>query len=301
MSLKSFIFDKYGYYPNEIIDYTFIIEQWIFHLESVDESEEEIEKIASFTLEMSKLFNGRGAQFIKNRTGKYISLGLEKPVVLVSVPIGRISLGDVEKMHISYLNQPSEEELNVTNLIAIWEDKIELIEKQCSKALKKDEIHYNDIFTAMSCALGMAENAVQYLADAKIDYGDKIETLTLVHKRLNSLDSWTFFNPFNLIVSHRVRDYAELYKFELIGMEEFINILDHIKLNTKEASLLMARLLFPTKIFDLLEENYMQTGNITSRALEYCSCATREITRLKNVHRFLVNKFQIRPIKWLEE
>lgn len=301
MSLKSFVFDKYGYYPSEIVEYTFIVEQWIFHLETVEDSEEEIENIASFSIELSKEFNGRGAQLIKNRVGKYISYGLEKPVVLVCVPIGKVSLNDVDMLHQKYLNAKNEDNLTISSLLKLWEDKVELIESQCSKALKKDEVHYNDIFTAMSCALGMAENAIQYLAESKLDYGDNVEPLTIVHKRLNSLDSWTFFNPFNLIVSHRVRDYAELYKFELIGMEEFINVLSHVELTTKEASLLMARLLFPTRIFDLLEENYMRTGNITSRALEYCACATREITRLKNIHRYLVNRYQIRPIKWLQE
>ncbi len=301
MSLKSFVFDKYGYYPSEIVEYTFIVEQWIFHLEMIDFAEEEIESIADFSVELSKEFNGRGAQLIKNRVGKYISYGLEKPVVLVCVPIGVITLNDVDILHKKYLNIKNEDNLTISNLLKLWEDKVELIESQCSKALKKDEIHYNDIFTAMSCALGMAENAIQYLAEAKLDYGDNIESLTIVHKRLNSLDSWTFFNPFNLIVSHRVRDYAELYKFELIGMEEFINVLSNVELTTKEASLLMARLLFPTRIFDLLEENYMRTGDITSRALEYCNCATREVTRLKNIHRYLVNKYQIRPIKWLQE
>jgi hypothetical protein len=84
-------------------------------------------------------------------------------------------------------------------------------------------------------------------------------------------------------------------------MENLIDVLSRINLNAKEASLLMARLLFPTRIFDLLEENYLKNGNITSRAIEYCNCASREITRLKNIHRFLVNFYHIRPIKWLQE
>lgn len=301
MSIKSFVFDKYGYYPNEIVEYTFIIEQWIFHLEFCEEDEEEIIKINDFCLEMNKRFLGKGVQIIKNRAGSFISLGLEKPVVLLCVPLGKVNLDDVRYLHESYLNIDQEEKFTISSLIKIWEDKVELIESQCSKALKKDEIHYNDIFTAMSCALGMAENAIQYLAEAKLDYGDEINNLTIVHKRLNSLDSWTFFNPFNLIISHRVRDYAELYKFELIGMEELMNVLSMISLTAKEASLLMARLLFPTRIFDILEENYLRNGNITNRAIEYCSCAAREITRLKNIHRYLVTHYQIRPIKWLQE
>ena len=301
MSIKSFVFDKYGYYPSEIVDYTFVIEQWIFHLEFYEEDEEKIKEINEFSLELNKIFNGRGVQLIKNRSGNFISYGLEKPVVLLCAPLGKMDLNEVRLLHDTYLNYEKDESFTISNLIKIWEDKVELIESQCSKALKKDEVHYNDIFTAMSCALGMAENAIQYLAEAKLDYGDEITNLTLVHKRLNSLDSWTFFNPFNLILSHRVRDYAELYKFELINMENLIDVLSRINLNAKEASLLMARLLFPTRIFDLLEENYLKNGNITSRAIEYCNCASREITRLKNIHRFLVNFYHIRPIKWLQE
>lgn len=301
VSLKSFVFDKYGYYPSEIVDYTFIIEQWIFHLEFYEGDEDELSNINDFCIELNKMYMGKGVQIIKNRAGNFISQGLEKPAVLLCSPLGKMNLYDVIYLHEKYLNVNNGEDFSISNLIKIWEDKVELIESQCSKALKKDEVHYNDIFTAMSCALGMAENAIQYLAEAKLDYGDEIENLTLVHKRLNSLDSWTFFNPFNLIVSHRVRDYAELYKFELINMEDFINVLSNINLTAKEASLLMARLLFPTRIFDLLEENYMKNGNITNRAIEYCACANREITRLKNIHRFLVQKYQIRPIKWLQE
>ena len=75
MSIKSFVFDKYGYYPSEIVDYTFVIEQWIFHLEFYEEDEEKIKEINEFSLELNKIFNGRGVQLIKNRSGNFISFG----------------------------------------------------------------------------------------------------------------------------------------------------------------------------------------------------------------------------------
>lgn len=302
MSIKSFVFDQYGYYPEEIIDNTFIIDNWLFKLETtLDKTEDEISELAQFSLQVSKSFQGRGAQIIKNRVNKYISFGQGEPYALIAVPISKVGYHEVLHLNKTFNKKQTNNEFKISTLITIWSERYDNIEKQCFSSLKMDDIHYNDVYTAVSCAFGLAENAIQYLADAKLDYDDNIENLSVVHRRLNSLDSWTFFNPFNLIYDNSLRDIAELYKFELISIEEFINILDEMNYNKKEASILMGRLMYPTRIFDLLEDNYLNIQSIHKKAVEYCAYIDKEITRLKNAHRILVRKYQIRPIAWLHE
>lgn len=184
-------------------------------------------------------------------------------------------------------------------MINIWLERFENIKNNCFESIDKNKNNYDLMETAVSFSLGLAENALSYLADTKLDYGNEIERLSLCHKRLNSLDSYSFFNPFNLIIDSIVRDYAELYKFELIDIHDLNKISDQLMINQKEASILMARILYPTRIFDLLEDNYLNEEYKFNQASEYLKSIDKELQRIKNIHKFLIKKYNIRPIKWL--
>ena len=118
---------------------------------------------------------------------------------------------------------------------------------------------------------------------------------------LNSYDSYSFFNPFNMIIDTVIRDYAELYKFELIDIYDLDKIISNLNINVKEASLLMARILYPTRIFDLLEDNYLKEDHKINKTIEYVNSLDKELQRIKNVHSLLKRKYNIRPIEWLRK
>ena len=91
--------------------------------------------------------------------------------------------------------------------------------------------------------LGLAQNAMQYLSEIIVDFGHHLQDLTLVHKRLKNLDSFEFFNPFNLIVDHPLKDLCELYKNDYLSFEELQQKLNFYHLDSKSASVFVARML----------------------------------------------------------
>ena len=298
MLTLSFLFDNYGLYPNDLVENSFIIDDELYKIEEVREyTEQDFVALNNYSLELKYLFN-KTFKIIKNRKNEYITNYVNKNYVLISVPIYKINYFDVIKYNLHYMNK-EKKEYSINQMIGVWLERYTNIQNNCFNALSNDDINYNAIYTAVSFSFGLAENAISYLADAKLDYGDNIERITLTHIRLNLLDSYSFLNPLNIIYDSIVRDYAELYKFELIDIYELNKIIDQVQLNQKEASLLMARILYPTRIFDLLEDNYLSEEHKFNKTLEYLKCIDKELQRIKNVHKLLVRKYNIRPISWL--
>ena len=298
MLTLSFLFDNYGLYPNDLVEDSFIIDDKLYKIEEVQEySEDDFISLYNYSLELKKLFNNT-FELIKNRKNNYLTNYANKSYVLISTPIYKVSLQDIIKYNRYFYNKDNRV-YSISQMINVWLERYNNIQKDCFNALCNDDIIYNNMYIAVSFSFGLAENALSYLADAKIDYGDEIERLTLTHIRLNLLDSYSFFNPLNIIYDSVIRDYAELYKFELIDIHDLNKIIDELHITQKEASLLMARILYPTRVFDLLEDNYLSKEHKYNKTIEYLNCLDKELQRIKNAHRLLVKKYNIRPISWL--
>ena len=296
----SFLFDNYGLYPLEIIDNSFIIDDFLYKVEEIKNyTEEDIININNFSKEINVLYNN-SFYLIKNRKGNYITSIIDKNYVLVSTKIDKINYYDILKFTKYFINK-NNEKYNISEMIKIWNERFENIKKSCFNSIDSNDVNFDKIHTAVSFSFGLAENAISYLADSKIDYGDNIERLSLSHIRLISYDSYSFFNPFNMIIDTIIRDYAELYKFELIDIYDLDKIISNLNINVKEASLLMARILYPTRIFDLLEDNYLNEDHKVNKTIEYVNTLDKELQRIKNVHALLKRKYNIRPIEWLKK
>ena len=297
MIALSFLFDNYGLYPNDLVDNSFIIDDKLYKVEEIKNySEEDMNSLVNFSIEIKKVI-GKDYQIIKNRKNQYITRNVNANYVLISVPIYKVNYYDIINFNMFFQNKNIN--YKVSQMIDIWLERYTNIQNSCFNALNNEDKYYNDIYIAVSYSFGLAENAISYLADAKLDYGDEIERLVLSHVRLNSLDSYSFLNPLNMIYDSIVRDYAELYKFNLIDLIELNKITDYLNLTQKEATLLMARVLYPTKVFDILEDNYLNDDYKFNKASEYFKTIDKELQRIKNLHKLLIKKYNIRPIKWL--
>ena len=297
MIALSFLFDNYGLYPNDLVDNSFIIDDKLYKVEEIKNySEEDMNSLVNFSIEIKKVI-GKDYQIIKNRKNQYITRNVNASYALISVPIYKVNYYDIINFNMFFQNKNIN--YKVSQMIDIWLERYNNIQNSCFNALNNEDKYYNDIYIAVSYSFGLAENAISYLADAKLDYGDEIERLVLSHVRLNSLDSYSFLNPLNMIYDSIVRDYAELYKFNLIDLIELNKITDYLNLTQKEATLLMARVLYPTKVFDILEDNYLNDDYKFNKASEYFKTIDKELQRIKNLHKLLIKKYNIRPIKWL--
>lgn len=298
--MKSFLFEKYGYYPTNIIDNSFEYKGFIFTLTQTDINEEEIKEVEYVNSMVYDELNN-GSIIIKNRSGNVISFDGEQNYVLWAVKKGTQNFINLFNLHLAFHNKLSKERIQISELLSLWEEKFEFIETRVIPTLRSDDFDYGTILEGVYFAFGLAENALQYLADAKLDFGNFLEHHTLVHKRLNDFSNSIFFDPFNYMIDSPIRDLAELYKANKISLEIFLKYLDYYDLDTKEASVLMARILFPTKLFDTLERHYIDRKNIKKEILDYRISCEMELVRLKNMHLLLVRKYGIRPIIWLEK
>lgn len=298
--MRAFLFDQYGYYPPHEDDSEFELEGWTFKLEAIqDQKEEELQSLNDFLQRLMQLFPTMGAQIITNRKGTFISEDDYGKVILVATKKQKMRIQDIIKIHQHYVNSPSEIPYTTTYLSSLWEEKINSIEQKILPSIRVDDFAYQKIMIAAIYALGLAENALQYLTEIAIDYGKEISPLTLSHRRLESLDSHTVFDPLNLILDSPIRDIAEAWKYKVITTTELLQILPTYQLSIKEVSLLFARMLFPTRFFDLLEKHYGERVDVRKQILAYYREMNQDLLELKKVEQLLVKNYGIRPISWL--
>lgn len=297
--MRAFLFEKYGYYPDKIENGHFEFKGWIFHLVETEMDEKSLFELEQILSELNEKFEGRSSYIVHNRFNELSSFDGEQNYVLWAIQKSKVGYDDLLKMHEIYRNYNSKEQIKISDILLLWEDKFDFVESKIIPSLRSDDAEYYSILEGIYFAFGLAENALQYLADTRLDYGNIITSHTLVHKRLSSLTYDVFFDPFNLILDNPIRDLAELYKSGNITTDHFAMLLQYYDFNQQEASLLMARILFPTKLFDVLERHYIDRVDIKKEILNYRISNEMELTRLKNVHLLLVKKYSIRPLNWL--
>ncbi len=299
--MRAYIFDKYGYYEDEEFATEFDYQGWHFKLEKTDKTEQELSDLNDYLKKMENLFFGSGVSIIKNRDGNFLSVADFGNCALVSVKDYNLSANDLLKLHIYFKNEEKEAKYTIKEMAKLWEDKIDLIEERILPSFKIDDYSYEKIMTTIIFAIGLAENALQYLAELILDYGDNIENLTLVHKRFYQFSSYEFFSPFNLVIDSPMRDLAELYKSGFIDNQRLLQLLSNYNPSTKEVGLLIARILYPTPLFDILDEYYTLKKDMKLQILEYKEKASKFLETVKNLEKLLVEYYNIRPIKWMNE
>jgi len=298
--VRAFIYDKYGYYPQEEFATSFEYQGWFFKIEISEKNDQEIHALRLMLEDLNRHFDKLGSDIILTKDGHYVSSSEYGPVVLVAIKIGEVTLSDLIKMHGIYYNRFNNTLLRISHIRSLWMNKTDVIESRILSTLPLEDLNYRPVYLLGQYALGLAENAIQYLLDTGLDYGDEIINKTLAHKRIDVFNEKFLFNPFNLVVDSPMRDYAELYKNEEISLEQLSTILRGYSITKQDASILLARVIYPSNIFDLLEDYYELKKNIFGKVNKiYSNIDNREL-RLKKLHAYLVKVYQIRPISWLK-
>ena len=298
--MLSFLFDNYGYYPNDLADNTFDYKNWIFKLTRVDEDEKNISSIEQFDERIRNCFNGFAGHVIKNRNNQYITYSNGVSYSLITVPKVNINIYDYFKLHTYFKNIESNKNYSLSKIEKVLEEKYEFIETVVLPSIRRDVDSYSSYLFLVFYNFGLAENALQYLSDAINDFGDKLSYLTLTHKKEASFNSVSFYSPFNFIIDHPIRDIAQILKNENLGEKEIIEFLNLYNLNTQEASVLFALILYPQKIFDELIEFYDNKKDISFYLFEEQKKISFNKEKIKYIYYILQYKYNIRPIKWIE-
>jgi hypothetical protein len=250
-AMKTFLFEQYGYYPKNLDNNTFIIDGWIFKLISTEISNENLVAIENYTNVINDNFNKIGPYIIKNKLNNNLSMLKDINYVLISCLKKNMNLIDLKKFHALFYNE--EEYVELDKILDAWKSRVEKIENNLSKNLRVDSLNYKYNLDIAMFSIGLAINAMQYLSDIIYNYGKELHGVTIVHKRLVNLDSFDFFNPFNFIVEHPLKDIVLLYQSNYLCFEEFKNSLLNYKLDIISATFTMSRLLYRVDVFDFLE------------------------------------------------
>lgn len=298
--MRAFLYDKYGYYPDEEYSTSFTYQGWFFKLEISEKNDYELASLKKLLNDINNSFQNLGSDIVLTRDGHYVTTSEYGPVVLVAIKEGKVTIDTLFKMHQMFYNQ-FQNQLTVSYLRNLWLNKINTIEERIIPSLPNDNKEFSSLYILSMYALGSAENAIQYLLDIIYYYGNEIKNTSLVHKRIDELNSFYLFNPFNLIIDSPMRDLAELYKNDLLSLEQLYDLLKKYPLTSLDASLLLARCLYPNQIFDLLEDYYELKKDITNRVNQLIISINSKEFKLKKLHKFLVSNYQIRPISWLDK
>ena len=299
--MRAYIFDKYGYYEEDEFATEFDFQGWHFKLEKTDKTEQELSDLNDYIKKLENIFYNSGVSIIKNRDGNFLSVADFGNCALVSVKDYSLTANDLLKMHTYFKNEEKEAKYTIKEMTKLWEDKLDLVEERILPSFKIDDYSYEKIMTTIIFALGLAENSLQYLAELVLDFGDSIDNLTLTHKRFYKFSSYEFFSPFNLIIDSPMRDLAELYKSEFIDNTRLLQLLATYNPTDKEVGLLLARILYPTPLFDLLDEYYDLRKDVKPQILAYKEKAPKFLEAIKELEKQLVKIYSIRPIKWMND
>ena len=166
--MKSFLFERYGYYPDNLDNNSFDYKGYIFNLTMTDLSEEEIKELDEVSKSLYNLYN-EGCIIIKNRSNNYLSFDGEKHYVLWTCKKGNKSIKDLINMHNYFHNNLTLEKIDLNELFNLWEEKFEFIETRVISTLRSDDYDYNMILEGIYFAFGLAENALEYLKVGNYD------------------------------------------------------------------------------------------------------------------------------------
>ena len=97
--MLSFLYEQYGYYPQNLINESFIIDNWKFKLIAIDQKNDYVDKIDEFVKLNRKIFDNIGPYIIPTRNGEKVASYDGKKYVLVSVYLRDISVEDVRRFH----------------------------------------------------------------------------------------------------------------------------------------------------------------------------------------------------------
>lgn len=292
--MREFIFDQWGYQMEQEDSYSFFYENWYFRLEKTDYDEKHLQNLAAFCQSLSSQIP-QHAEIVLNKHQHYISRMGNDDLVLISVPNIAPSWELLMKLQtIPFGNQT----YTLTEMQELWEEKARLYQEQVVPSLRK--IIPDDTLEAyLIYARYLLENAIQYLAEIRLDHSDVIPHLVLAHKRLSHWDAYSILNPLNMVLESRTRDLAELFKFGYVSVSSAVRVLKEYQIDTMEAELFFARVLFPTPFLDLCEEAFASHELRKKAILEEGKKLQNKMKDIVVLHQMLISTFSIRRISWL--
>ena len=223
-----------------------------YYFVEYDRDKKDIKSIVSICEELKKR-NIITNELVLNKFNGYITPYNNLLYVLIKENSRKykIDINDVLYIQNNTYNLLVDNNMIRNNYIDLWKTKIDFYEKKIIDIRNKNKLIDNtfDFF------VGLGENAIVYLTNNNV----RISRFVLSHRRIDEKrNSFDFYNPLNYILDNRARDIADFIKsiffYESISKEVIFNFLNYINFNREEYILFIARMLYPTYYFDMIDK-----------------------------------------------
>ena len=207
----------------------------------------------------------------------------------------KLTLPLISNMALSNINITS---LERNNWETLWEDKVDYYEMQIGENEKK----YSLMRESFDYFVGMAENAISYLVNTKLELKPtSVDQKVISHNNINL----SLTDPTNIILDHKSRDVAEYIKLSFWNNNKdiFKELDEYFYYNYYSIygmRVLFSRVLYPSYYFYLYDEiisnkrEEKDINKIITRISEY------EIF-LYNIYIYLKKYYDIPSIEWLKK
>ena len=165
--------------------------------------------------------------------------------------------------------------------VPLWENRIRQVDRQVEEVVRKGATHPAEklILDCHPYFSGLAENAMQYVADTMMDAPPgPLDGPTVCHERFTDAtwQSELFWkNPFDWVIDHPARDIAEWIRNRFL--EEGVSAVDASNrflqgyrrvypLSPHAFRLCLGRLLFPLHYLDCVEHFFLFSGEVGEEA-----------------------------------
>lgn len=196
------------------------------------------------------------------------------------------------------LNNINIESLERNKWEVLWENKVDYYEMQLGENEKK----YPLIRESFDYFVGLAENAISYLVNTKLELQPTINDQKVVSH--NNIEI-SLNEPSNLILDHKARDVAEYIKYSFFNNNQNIfNELNeyfyHNYYSPYGIRVLFSRILYPSFYFNTYDK--IISGKVEEKELnKIISKINKYEIYLYNIYLYLKKYYNIPSIEWLKK
>lgn len=195
--------------------------------------------------------------FKKNIYGDIVSIYNDKRFILIDIGTDFKKTIDIDDMLLFYRVSSKLLSNNIkysNNWHILWEDKIDYLINH----FNNNKLNNKNLSIIFYYYISIAENVLLYIIKISKNNNLFSNKVCFTHRRVIAT-KFDFYNPLNFIIDTEIRDIGEYIKRLFYINEDYENELHYYlkinKLNKYEASILYARIVYPSIFFDDYERN----------------------------------------------
>lgn len=284
--MKEWFYDEYGIRIENVLE-PFKIEDYIYNLVLIYDSKN-ISFLNDLCIKLASTLEIPPIEIIPNYQGKLISEYEHNEYVLIRGVEHVLTINQLLICVNSTLQcfQP----ISITSKRELWLKRSAHVEKEIVPWLPSEELSIETI-TNIRLAQFLGESAMAYLLNINPPYIKG----GLSHTRISSLSSFEILNPVTIINDCIARDLVALFEVKQIDFEMLLKLIDSLNMSRDELIYFVARLLFPSRFYDFLEDMYVKDCSDNCKEYNF----KEEYENKCILGKYIIDKYQLPIIDFI--